>query len=164
MLQGVCFSNSTRYVYTAWTVFGISYSSSMSAKDVWTANVLYPQPPIDPGTNTTDATNATSTTNTTSATNTTSVTNATKPTNTILNGSPSPMPTTYALDRPVFANVLYLTLNSTPVLKSPYFEVRGCDVEGKKFCFFPYELVSSLLCILVFGALGRASDPYLDHY
>ena len=40
------------------------------------------------------------------------------------------LPTTYALDRPVFANVISMTLGMSSALKSPYFEVRGCDVEG----------------------------------
>ncbi len=42
-------------------------------------------------------------------------------------------PTTYALDRPVFANVITMVLSNSSNLKSPYFEVRGCDVEGKYF-------------------------------
>ncbi len=41
------------------------------------------------------------------------------------------LPTTFAFDRPVFANVISMSLNILSTLKSPYFEVRGCDVEGK---------------------------------
>jgi hypothetical protein len=31
-----------RYVYTAWTVFAVTFKSNLSSTDVWTANVLYP--------------------------------------------------------------------------------------------------------------------------
>ncbi len=45
--------------------------------------------------------------------------------------SMSDLPMTHILDRPVFANAITLMLNWTSIQKSPYFELRGCDVEGE---------------------------------
>ena len=100
----------------------------MSATDVWTANVLYPQPLVNPASNLTNETNTTNPSSPSSDTSAPSDSSATSP---LLNALPSPMPMTYTLDRPVFANSIFLKLNTTSVMKSPYFEVRGCDVEGE---------------------------------
>jgi len=48
---------------------------------------------------------------------------------------------TFPLDQLVLANQLWITLNVSDGQTSPYFEVRGCDLEGnvfkKKNPFFP---------------------------
>ncbi len=107
-----------RYVYTAYTVSLIKYSNSMSQVDEWTTNVGY--------TSKTD-----------------NLTNVT-----IVNGLPVKMPTTYIFDRPVIANSIHFTLNSTTVQRNAYFELRGCDLEGKSN-FYP-NLHQYIICHLIF--------------
>ena len=102
-------------MYTAYTVSLIKFSNSMSQVDEWTTNVGY-------ASKTDNATNVT-----------------------IVNGLPVKMPTTYVFDRPVIANSIHFTLNSTTVQRNAYFELRGCDLEGKsnfksKFTSFVYAL------------------------
>jgi len=60
-------------------------------------------------------------------------TNNTNPINNSTVLSYSDLPTTYVLKQPIFANMITLILNWTSVQKSPYFELRGCDLEGEPF-------------------------------
>ena len=41
-------------------------------------------------------------------------------------------PATLTLDHPVIANDIWIDLNLTVGQISQYFELRGCDLEGKK--------------------------------
>ncbi len=117
-----------RYVFTAYTVSLIKFSNSMSQVDEWTTDVGY--------TSKTD-----------------NLTNVT-----IVNGLPVKMPTTYVFDRPVIANSIHFTLNSTTVQRNAYFELRGCDLEGKSN-FYPnlsfVDALSPLLTLQYFSGYNQ---------
>ena len=89
-------------------MYSIKYSNSMAPNRNWTTNVHYPV----------------KLTVTSSAVNSNPVKSSS-----LL--SFSDLPTTYIFERPVFANVITMRLNWTSVQKSPYFELRGCDLEGE---------------------------------
>jgi hypothetical protein len=77
---------------------------------------------------------------------------------TIVNGLPVKMPTTYVFDRPVIANSIHFTLNSTTVQRNAYFELRGCDLEGKSN-FYPnlsfVDALSPLLTLQYFSGYNQ---------
>ncbi len=53
-------------------------------------------------------------------------------TNSILNSSTNGgFPQSQSLDHPMIANEVWLTLSLASNQKSPYFDLRGCNLEGK---------------------------------
>ena len=95
-----------RYLYTAWTVTSIKYTNNMSLADEWTANVVGYV-----GNSYNDS--------------------STNKTVNVVNSLPASIPTTYSFDRPVIANEIRFTVNATMAQRNSYFELRGCDLEGK---------------------------------
>jgi hypothetical protein len=53
--------------------------------------------------------------------------------NNIATSSYDGMPVSQQLDRPVLARDIWINLLMVDEQKSPYFELRGCDLEGQTY-------------------------------